>query len=283
MRQPTDKLWTFYGQATVKRLKAFVSEINSLKTKMKTMSSEQNDENLNFELEIKELVKQVAEKAQKESMTTTKNAWGNYIEENSDLKSKTFLRMYDRYILANENKPIPITHSLNSAAEFIGYSNFADFCNKKCPNEREEVNELEIGIPKVESVDSIKTKQKLRKVIYGLGITTILSVGSYFGIGAVNQPQCMYWNENHYEVTKCDENLHPNASVIPIDEQKLRHFKKIEVSDTTTFFEAGKAIVWYVKVDGEPEFFSADGIHPINGRELKKVSPHIIDKYVLNK
>ncbi|SMC42538.1 hypothetical protein [Moheibacter sediminis] len=241
------------------------------------MSTEEDEEKAEFEKEIKELVRLVVEKAKKESMGSTKNAWGNFIEENSELGYKTFTRMYDRYILGDETKSIPLLYSLDSASVFIGYNSFAEFYNKIFP--KEKPTEIKIGEEFTGKKVSIKSKNKFKTAIFGLGVAT-LGLG-YFGISAYNQPQCMYWKGNSYEKVDCAEIIHPNAQIIPIDERLLEYLHKIEVSDTTTFFEAGKPIVWYLKVDGIIEFYSADGKHPINGKDLKPVTPYIIDKYII--
>lgn len=249
---------------------------------MKTMSIEENDEKLIYEKEIAELVRLVFEKARKDSMGTSKNACGNFIEDNSNLKSKTFVRMYDRYILGNESKSVASMFSLNSASEFLGYKDFADFC-------REVFSEQEL-IPKAKNINEdlgfekiqIPQKNNFRKAIAGIGITTVLGLGSYFGLSSVAEPQCMYWNETRYEKISCEENLHPTIEKEIYDEQLLTHFYQLEITDTTTFFEYGKPIVWYIKVDGKIEFYSAPGNHPLTGKQLKPVTHYIVNKYVID-
>ena len=68
-------------------------------------------------------------------------------------------------------------------------------------------------------------------------------------------------------------------SIIPFDEN-TSSLKKINVSDTTTFFKGDKAIIWYSKVNGKPDFFNGPGYHPITGKGLKPVTIYIINKYV---
>jgi len=226
-----------------------------------------------YENEIRELVRLVVEKAKKESRGTTKNAWGNFIEDNSNLKSKTFIRMHDRYMLQDKSQSIPGIYSLDAAAEFIGQTGFAGFCNQFFPEEKNENTLAETNF---------KPKNKFKKTIIGTGTAAIIGFASYFGFNAANQPACMYWNGKDYKTVDCNENLHPKISIIPIDEELISHFHKLEVSDTTQFFEAGKPVVWYRKVDGKVEFYSAPGNHPINGKELKPVTKYIVKKYVLN-
>lgn len=249
------------------------------------MSTENEDEKIAFDKEIKELMRLAFDKAQKDSRETSKSGKSKHIETeiNSQISQRNLLRYYNQYILSIDEGIQPNTSSLNIISKYLEFESFADYCHKTFPIVEIEEAKEDVEIPEINSKDFIKPKRKLHKLIYGLGITSVLSVGSYYGIGAANRPQCMYWNENHYETIHCDEDLRPNIAVIPVDEQMLKHFKKIEVSDTTTFFEAGKPVVWYRKVDGEIEFYSAPGNHPINGEELRKVSIYIIEKYVFNK
>ena len=56
--------------------------------------------------------------------------------------------------------------------------------------------------------------------------------------------------------------------------------KRIEVTKATSFFVAGKAVVWYSKVNGKPEFFTTHGFHPVTGKPLKPITYYMIHKYV---
>ncbi|MGL2965867.1 hypothetical protein [Flavobacterium sp. XGLA_31] len=94
--------------------------------------------------------------------------------------------------------------------------------------------------------------------------------------------ECMQWQEDHYEIMTCDSQINSRfseSSIIPIDES-IMELKKIKVSDTTTFFEGGKAKIWYCKVDGVPEYFDGPGFHPITGKALRPITNYMINKYV---
>ena len=247
--------------------------------------------------EKKRLTELIFEKARNESKEVAKTALANYIDENSSLKFKTSTRMYDRYILGNSQKSIPTMFNLNLAAKFIEYESFGDFCHQNFPEENKNTSKKEVLIPVRENENNSaissgqsnfvqgapKKKNYLKSGIAGLGLATIVGLGSYIGVTDGKSNECMYWDETKYAEIKCDEEIHPETAIIPYDEQIFNYFYKIEPTDTTTFFRAGIPIVWYVKIDGKPEFYSADGKHPINGKELKKVTPYIINKYVLNK
>lgn len=235
--------------------------------------------------EKKKLTELVFEKAKKESREVAKTALAHYIDENSSLRFKTSTRMYDRYILGDNKISIPTTYTLNSASEFMGYNSFADFCLQNFSEQKTEGNEKENleqedEIKKFDfSRNSSKNKTYLKGGIAGLGIAAVIGLSSYLGMNE-KQNKCMFWDKNSYEKINCDEKINPLLAIIPYDEQVHKYFYKIEPTDTTTFFRAGKPAIWYSKKDGKIEFFSAPGNHPENGKQLKPITKYIIKKYV---
>lgn len=92
--------------------------------------------------------------------------------------------------------------------------------------------------------------------------------------------ECMYWNEDHFEASYCDE-IKNNTDAKPLDEERLKTLKKINMTDTLTTQNAlGK--VWYDKSDKQVEFFTHHGLHPINNKTLKPATAYIINKYANN-
>jgi hypothetical protein len=88
----------------------------------------------------------------------------------------------------------------------------------------------------------------------------------------------MYWNGEEYIPVFCDENLN-NFHVEQIDEDKLK-LKKITQQDTLTTENAlGK--VWYDKTNNKIEFFTHYGVNPKNGKTLKEVTQHILEKHII--
>lgn len=87
---------------------------------------------------------------------------------------------------------------------------------------------------------------------------------------------CMYWNDVEYIPVFCDETL-ADFNVIQRNEDFLK-LKKITRPDTLTTENAlGK--VWYDKSNSKVEFFTHHGIHPKNGKTLRNVTVHIVEKY----
>ncbi|MFC6876844.1 hypothetical protein [Flavobacterium myungsuense] len=154
---------------------------------------------------------------------------------------------------------------------------------------------MEVSIQEEESREIIKQeyfqenvilhqkKPKARSIAIGVGVIGLI-VGS-FGIKKEYFPdkECVQWNKDHYEEVVCEGSKIGFADVNPIIEgqESLLDFKKIEVSDTTTFFKNKQPVIWYCKQDGKCEYFNAPGLHPESGKTLKPISKYIIKKYVL--
>lgn len=96
-----------------------------------------------------------------------------------------------------------------------------------------------------------------------------------------NTAGCMYWTGDHYERISCIRHT-DDTIVVPFDEQKYRLHKKINREDTITYQSIGR--VWYIKVNGKPEFYTFDGRYPKNNQQwLRPVTRYIIDKYIFQK
>jgi hypothetical protein len=131
---------------------------------------------------------------------------------------------------------------------------------------------------KKEFSEKVTKKNKRNVLIVSAGVICLFLLGYYF----LQKKQCMQWSEDHYEEVSCDleiQGIGTYISVEPLDERVI-HLKKIKVSDTTTFFKNGEAIIWYAKVGDRVEFFTTHGRHPENNKPLKPVTQYIIDKYV---
>lgn len=138
----------------------------------------------------------------------------------------------------------------------------------KTPNPRPDIN---------------KKSNLKKKLIFGLlGFIGLFSIGYTAKSLVLPQKECMQWQEDRYVEVDCQSetsNFYSSSSVIPYDESTSK-LKKLTVTDTTTFFNGDKAIIWYSKVNGYPEFFNGPGFHPATGKGLRPVTDYIIDKYV---
>jgi len=115
---------------------------------------------------------------------------------------------------------------------------------------------------------SIAFSKKPNTQIPGKGFAGILD----------SQIHCMYWDKSEYKPIDCQDKNPVYNHRIPFDYERMTYFKRIERKDTLTVDNAyGK--VWYSKYNGEVDFFTNDGVDPNNGRELRKATEYIIDKY----
>jgi hypothetical protein len=89
---------------------------------------------------------------------------------------------------------------------------------------------------------------------------------------------CMYWTGDHYEPMPCGESK-PDTLKLPMDEVKVRTFRRILREDTITEYSIGK--IYYIKMNGRIEYYTAGGNHPVEvNRNLRKLSKYIYDKYL---
>lgn len=92
---------------------------------------------------------------------------------------------------------------------------------------------------------------------------------------------CMYWKNDHYERVSCGEKVQ-NSKVIALELDLLNNFRRITIPDTITYNSISK--VWYIKINGKPEFYTGMGYHPVSmNLQLKPITKYIIDNHILKK
>ncbi|MDP9078881.1 MAG: hypothetical protein M3O71_15740 [Bacteroidota bacterium] len=138
----------------------------------------------------------------------------------------------------------------------------------------EKITEAELPLPKP------KYGRKLVMII----LLAIAIVGSgYLGIyymqhRLTGHEGCMIWASDHYWPVEChDKSL--QGMIFPIDKQQVENFRLIKRTDTLTPYSIGK--VYYIKYNGQVEFFTTNGRFPADtNRRLLPMSAHILDKYI---
>ncbi len=146
---------------------------------------------------------------------------------------------------------------------------------------------------KSEQTSSKKNNGSLKKIGIYIGIAFLAASGMYVYYNSGNHKSaamgttlpfaesCMYWTGDHYEQVSCNKKI-KDALVIALDSFKLVHFKKITTPDTITHQHIGR--IWYIKNEGNIEFYTSEGAHPVDMKKrLKPVTGYIIDKYILSK
>lgn len=132
--------------------------------------------------------------------------------------------------------------------------------------------------------DTNKKSNLKKKLIFGfLGLTTLFSLGYTAKDLVLPKKECMQWQGDHYVEIDCQvetNSFYASSPIVPFDD-RTSTLKRVTVSDTTKFFrEDGMALIWYCKVNGEPEYFNEPGLHPTTGKALKPITHYMIDKYV---
>ena len=101
---------------------------------------------------------------------------------------------------------------------------------------------------------------------------------------SIKSEKCMTWADSLYVPISCNTGPRSKFGTIiePLDLKRLKNFKKVEVNAAYPFFtEDGKPLIWYYKnKDEKIEYYTAPGLHPVNGETLRKITEDIIQKYV---
>lgn len=223
-----------------------------------------------------------------------------YIDE------KTLVRYYEAFILGITKEIDPDPDTLNKLSHYLGYKDFSDF-SRTFIKKDDEANKTSVKIRVDDDetsladriINIIITNEQFFKMPEfmkknGMGIMEMVLL-ICFTTGTVafskkpnnqtqgfagileSQPQCMYWDKSEYKQVDCQDRNPIYNQKISFDYEKMTYFKRIERKDTLTTENAGK--VWYSKYNGMVEFFTSDGVDPNNGRELRKATEYIIDKY----
>lgn len=259
------------------------------------------------------LIDEVFKQGKKESGKDAKSGIAAYLWSYFDdhfspsISDKTFIRYYDAFM--RDNKEINIdSDTLNKLSQYVGYKDFSDF-SRTFVKKEDDANKttVKISIDKDEEslteklsniIINITNEQNFKMPEFmkknGMGILEIVllicfttgtivfskkpnnKIQGFAGI-LESQPRCMYWDKSEYKQVDCQDKNPIYNHKISFDDEKMTYFKRIERKDTLTTENAGK--VWYSKYNGIVEFFTDDGVDPNNGRELRKATEYIIDKY----
>lgn len=139
--------------------------------------------------------------------------------------------------------------------------------------------------PITRSEDTPVKRDWKKKIVTSLAVVFFISLTGFL-VHKSTEPKCMIWKEDHYERIDCEQSsnlgLLKFAQVFPYDEILFDNFKKLTITDTTSFFNKnGDPIVWYSKQNNDCEYFTWEGIHPISRKKLKPISRTIINNYIL--
>lgn len=210
---------------------------------------------------IKELVHRVFEKAHDESKKDSPYGLCKYLHEEAGIKvsERNLTRYYNYFISGNEGEKInPDDTSLDELSKYLGYKGIKGFITGL----QKEGQELANG----EQIRMLK-----RKLLFSIAIISVLTISLVFFVSRYYRKNCMIWVDDHYEKIRCSglENERKLDEVILLKMKKIKSPLQCEHE------------MWYDKTDNEVTFFTYRGEHPVNGKDLKPVTEHICEKYIL--
>lgn len=252
------------------------------------------------EKRIGEIVRKVYDEAKKSCVSDAKSALAIHVEgeifknRKKNISYRTVERAFERHIFNDKTVSERNSESINLLCEYLGFDNYQDYVKKnshKTGGGRKKPGKWKLII-------SIS-------VVFGAILTTAFIFKNQLFLGDNDLPtnnetidntinpnidthlienKCMTWADSLYIPISC--NTAPlskyGTKVEPLIKIKLKNMKKVDVNAAYTFFsEDGKPLIWYYKnKEGEIEYFTAPGLHPVTGETLKKITPYIIETYV---
>ena len=149
--------------------------------------------------------------------------------------------------------------------------------------------QTEIGKTSIKNEDYVplatKTPTQNRRLKMAMAtslvLATVLGGGYMLGKKAINtNTGCMYWSVDHYEPVSCNEK--GKGLLVPLDQEKIKNFRKIMRKDTITEWSIGK--LYYIKNNNDIECYTEGGNYPLDlTRTLKVLSQHMFDTYLRKK
>lgn len=132
------------------------------------------------------------------------------------------------------------------------------------------------GIPMTQALPQ-KQKQpsKWKTAALSSAVMILLGAGGYqiFDKGVTSKREregnCMYWAGDHYETGACIQRG-GDSVLAPFDASRYRNFRRIIDSSQITENSIGK--VWYRLNNGKFEFYTMEGKHPVDGRNLRRLT-----------
>ena len=243
----------------------------------------------------KRIVLQAFEKAKMSCPGDSINAWSNHISMTIDTPSaKTLTKAYKYCISEGKKGSRPSKHTLNRLCKYLGYNDFAEFVDK---NKAKELVQEEIGLRENEEIDDSSVKVKAISnqkrwysiSIFGTFALTLIIIVYFIAKNRASEPsasiKCMTWTGSEFEEIACGSGAYSTygTAIEPYEKKRFENFRRVDVDITTQFFseQNQKPLFWYYKNDqGEIEYYTSAGLHPVNGETLKAITEYIIEKYV---
>ena len=158
---------------------------------------------------------------------------------------------------------------IKGLANYLGYTTYQEFSAAYTKKEKGKLPLM------------IYNLQKEGRVVF-IGVIILLIGIGMWSFTFIEDPKWMAWQEDHYEEAAFDKKLFNEGRLKIYNQDMIDNFKKVEVNCQTTFFdEKGRPKIWYYKKsDGELEYFTKPGLHPVVGETLKKITYYMINEHV---
>lgn len=230
---------------------------------------------------ISKIVKEVFKKAKEEYASKAKTTLSKYvvnvIEEkfNIIISERTLSRSYDKYILSKEDTGSLTAESVNALCRYLGYKDYSEYKKKNTSISKVRKSVSGFIVPNSPSKIIVITSVLLI-VIFLKGYEMLIA-------NKVNIAECMVWEQTKYIKISCNKKEHSiyGTMVIPMDKKEFETMKKVDLKRSAIiFYPNGKPKYWYCKTKSGIEFFTAPGLHPINGKTLRHVTKYIFNEYV---
>ena len=114
-------------------------------------------------------------------------------------------------------------------------------------------------------------------------LISLLTIIISLGISFMNGQRWMIWEGNQYIEVSFNLEKYDFDLLEVYNVEKIRNFKKIEDLDCDTEYRNAKGdwILWYYKRGkNDLEIFTSSGVHPINGKDLKRITPYMIKEHI---
>ncbi len=216
------------------------------------------------------LIIKAFEKAKRETLTDKKTRMAKHLsdyifEETGEVYGEKSLRTH--FTNASENAAENIefkAYVANALSKYLGYNDFSHF-----------LRENTVGAKKAHShfMSKINGKKKV------LGSVAIAMFIGFFGYNTLKK-DCMAWQVDRYVKVNCNKGDHDKS--VQYDKLIFESQKQIQPDCNYPFFKTdGRENLWYGKsAEGELEFFTHYGLHPVTGKTLNPITRYMINKYI---
>jgi len=246
------------------------------------------------EFYLKKITEEVFEKARNKSASHSNYALSKEVEATTTLSYRTVERAFDKYINGRGKGNKPIANTIEEFCRYLGYRDYAEYVEN---NKAKELVQEEIGLRENEEIDDSSVKVKAISnqkrwysiSIFGTFALTLIIIVYFIAKNRASEPsasiKCMTWTGSEFEEIACGSGAYSTygTAIEPYEKKRFENFRRVDVDITTQFFseQNQKPLFWYYKNDqGEIEYYTSAGLHPVNGETLKAITEYIIEKYV---